>query len=139
MSLRQPSLTQQQRRRRKRPLTTRRRRQHKENNFERLKKSAQLCTRIALTAPVPPSLHPCCTHPRTASTPTPTLTPTTRPTQPQTFLRVVYGDDGFFFRRYHAEAGDDPAATVPPWDLSDGTRVVTFCKTMAGGSHTAVQ
>jgi len=33
---------------------------------------------------------------------------------------VVYGDDGFFFRRYHAEAGDDPAATVPPWwDLTD--------------------
>eukprot|EP00227_Mantoniella_beaufortii_P013646 CAMPEP_0197577806 /NCGR_PEP_ID=MMETSP1326-20131121/2296_1 /TAXON_ID=1155430 /ORGANISM="Genus nov. species nov., Strain RCC2288" /LENGTH=268 /DNA_ID=CAMNT_0043140925 /DNA_START=258 /DNA_END=1061 /DNA_ORIENTATION=- len=49
----------------------------------------------------------------------------------ETFLRVVYGDDGFFFRRYHADAGDDPAASVPPWDLSDGTRVVTFCKTMA--------
>jgi hypothetical protein len=46
-------------------------------------------------------------------------------------LRVIYGDDGFFFRRYHAEAGDDPAASVPPWDPADGSRTVTFSKAMA--------
>lgn len=44
---------------------------------------------------------------------------------------MIYGDDGFFFRRYHDEAGGDPAATVPPWNVADGSRTVTFTKRMS--------
>ena len=51
----------------------------------------------------------------------------------RTFLRVVYGDDGFFFRRFHHETGECPDASVPPWTArsSDATRVVVFTKTMS--------
>ena len=51
----------------------------------------------------------------------------------RTFLRVVYGDDGFFFRRFHHETGECPDADVPPWTRrsSDATRVVVFTKTMS--------
>ena len=49
----------------------------------------------------------------------------------QTFLRVIYGDDGFFFARFHAEASDDPKASIPPWNPTDGSRTVTFTKTMS--------
>lgn len=52
----------------------------------------------------------------------------------RTFLRVVYGDDGFFFRRFHHETGECPDASVPPWTArssGDATRVVVFTKTMS--------
>ena len=53
-----------------------------------------------------------CGHPR----------PPTRPFLPSRLrllpradlLRVVYGDDGFFFRRFHAETGECEDAVVPP-------------------------
>ena len=57
----------------------------------------------------------------------------------RTFLRVVYGDDGFFFRRFHHETGECPDASVPAWNSggmgddagSPSTRVVVFTKTMS--------
>ena len=52
------------------------------------------------------------------------------PPRAQTFLRVVYGDDGFFFRRFHAETGECEDAVVPPWEPITGSRVVRFSKRM---------
>ena len=37
----------------------------------------------------------------------------------QTFLRVVYGDDGQCLRQYHASCGNCADATVPAWDVSE--------------------
>ena len=48
-----------------------------------------------------------------------------------TFLRVVYGDDGDFFRRFHAETGGRDDAVVPPFEPVSGARVVAFSKTMS--------
>ena len=33
----------------------------------------------------------------------------------QTFLRVVYGDDGVCLKKFHEECGGCHAAVVPPW------------------------
>jgi len=67
--------------------------------------------------------------PQTADPTLPTvLTPP--PSRAQTFLRVVYGDDGFFFRRFHAETGECEDAVVPPWEPITGSRVVRFSKRM---------
>ena len=62
------------------------------------------------------------------STPPNVLIPPTA--RAQTFLRVVYGDDGFFFRRFHAETGECEDAVVPPWEPITGSRVVRFSKRM---------
>ena len=51
--------------------------------------------------------------PQTAD-PTLSTVLTPPPSRAQTFLRVVYGDDGFFFRRFHAETGECEDAVVPP-------------------------
>ena len=48
-----------------------------------------------------------------------------------TFLRVVYGDDGDFFRRFHAETGGRDDAVVPPFEPVSGARVVAFSKAMS--------
>jgi len=48
-----------------------------------------------------------------------------------TFLRVVYGDDGDFFRRFHAETGGRDDAVVPPFEPVSGARVVAFSKMMS--------
>lgn len=59
----------------------------------------------------------------------------------QTFLRVVYGDDGRCLRQYHASCGNCEDATVPAWDVSEdrssalhgvvGSRTIEFSKPMA--------
>ena len=59
----------------------------------------------------------------------------------QTFLRVVYGDDGQCLRQYHASCGNCEDATVPAWDVSEdrssalhgvvGSRTIAFSKPMA--------
>jgi len=60
----------------------------------------------------------------------------------QTFLRVVYGDDGQCLRQYHASCGNCEDATVPAWDVSIsdrssalhgvvGSRTIAFSKPMA--------
>ena len=58
----------------------------------------------------------------------------------QTFLRVVYGDDGQCLRQYHASCGNCADATVPAWDVSEdrstelhgvvGSRTIAFSKPM---------
>ena len=73
--------------------------------------------------------------PRRVATPDRRLDPAYRPNsasppRAQTFLRVVYGDDGFFFRRFHAETGECEDAVVPPWEPITGSRVVRFSKRM---------
>ena len=67
--------------------------------------------------------------PQTAD-PTLSTVLTPPPSRAQTFLRVVYGDDGFFFRRFHAETGECEDAVVPPWEPITGSRVVRFSKRM---------